>query len=177
MAGKSFFPWSSFQWIYSSFQKQLRRIADFQFKYWIKLINGIESWKMAQLNNEIIWFHLPNTKSWKLTILMKLCWLNILSSRVRAIMNAGKLCESHWDQLMCCLSSSVKTWKRFLRKKQSSEATWKAFKRKKLVEQGYCATYLELELATLLFDLLRRLFNESPRLTMPLPVIEKCLSL
>lgn len=38
-------------------------------------------------------------------------------------------------------------------------------------------TYLEFELATELLDLLRRLFSESPRLTMPLPVIEKCLSL
>lgn len=33
--------------------------------------------------------------------------------------------------------------------------------------------YLELELATLLFERLRRLFNESPRLTTPFPVIEK----
>lgn len=36
---------------------------------------------------------------------------------------------------------------------------------------------LEFELATLLLERLRRLFSESPRLTTPLPVIEKCLSL
>lgn len=37
-------------------------------------------------------------------------------------------------------------------------------------------TYLELELATLLFERLRLLFSESPRLTTPLPVMEKCRS-
>lgn len=34
--------------------------------------------------------------------------------------------------------------------------------------------YLEFELATLLLERLRRDFSESPRLTTPLPVIEKC---
>lgn len=38
-------------------------------------------------------------------------------------------------------------------------------------------THLELELATLLLERLRRLLSESPRFTTPLPVMEKCLSL